>query len=80
MRSERMDVSTGAVLFRGDGSCVSVRLANISYGGCQITTLADFEVGERVRLHQRGQGLVHAEIRWVRQRCAGLMFIPECTS
>ena len=52
-----------------------IYLADISYAGCQFRSGDSFEPGEQVELRVFKRGLIHAEVRWVREDRVGARFL-----
>ncbi len=70
-------LAIGATAFRDDRSAVQVMILELSFDGCQISSSARFAVGERLRLHQRGQGLIETKVTWAVEGEARLNFETE---
>lgn len=77
-RNERVQIEIDAVIYRCDDSKVAVRIANMSFEGCELITVDTFEVGERVRIHIDGQGYIESEVRWTSEGRSGAEFLCEC--
>ncbi|MFL6830729.1 MAG: PilZ domain-containing protein [Sphingomicrobium sp.] len=73
-RESRRDIDLQAYVFRNDGSRPLVRLANISYEGCQLADGPDFEAAEPVTLVLPDRGEVGACVRWSAAGRAGARF------
>ena len=58
-----------------DGSSAAVLVANVSYQGCEIRSNRAFEQGETIWLALPGRGKIKAQVRWVRERSAGVKFL-----
>jgi hypothetical protein len=54
---------------------VPVRVDNVSYEGCQLTSEQSFLAGEIVNLELPGQSGLRAQIRWSSAGKAGARFI-----
>ena len=52
-----------------------IRIANMSYTGCQLRSEDAFKPGELVELRIIRRGAIEAEIRWADKGCAGARFI-----
>jgi len=52
-----------------------IRVADLSYGGCQITSGDEFKTGEVVELRIIKRGAAAAEIRWSAGGRAGARFL-----
>lgn len=59
----------------GPGRDSDIRIANLSYTGCQIRSEDAFRKGEIVELRIVKRGAIEAEIRWSDGGCAGARFI-----
>jgi len=68
-------VSVKATAFRDDRSAVRVTLTHLSFDGCEVSSVAAFAVGERLRLHLRGQGLIETRVDWCVGDRAGVTFL-----
>ena len=75
-RKDRFPVAIDAVVHRGDGATVSVRLTDFSEEGCR-TEGDDFQIGERVSIDVPKLGLVKAQVRWALAGSAGMRFFNE---
>ena len=73
-------VGVTATVFRDDRSAALAALAELSFDGCKLTSNVQFRVGERLRLHQRGQGWIESEVEWTSGNCAIAKFLPICRS
>ncbi len=58
-----------------DRSSAAVLVANVSYQGCEIRSNRAFEQGEAIWLALPGRGKIKAQVRWVRERSAGVKFL-----
>ena len=69
--------STGVLEFRGRKHVV--RLVNVSASGAMVIFPHIPNIGERLPLHLLDQGLVTAQVRWVKDGRIGLSFstLPE---
>jgi hypothetical protein len=76
-RKDRHDVDVDAVAYRADGTKASVRLSNLSDGGCHIDGAADYRVGERLQIAMPRMGYVRVQVRWAMPGCAGAKFLIE---
>jgi hypothetical protein len=59
----------------GSGRDSDIRVADLSYGGCQIRSDDGFNEGEVVELRIIKRGAVAAEIRWADEGRAGARFL-----
>jgi len=65
-------------LILGDGSHHEIKLLDLSYEGCGVETTAPLAAGDRIKLSVLRRGGIDAEVRWVRDCKAGLVFAqPE---
>ena len=67
-----------ATAFRDDRKAELVTLTELSFDGCELTSNQEFEVGERLRLYQRGQGWISLEVQWVSGSCVRAKFLTLC--
>lgn len=72
-------VSAAAIVtgtaFRDDGSAELVAISDMDFDRCRISSTASFTVGERLRLHLRGQGWIEAQVRSALDDGAELVFM-----
>lgn len=61
----------------GPGRDSDIRVANVSYGGCQIRSDDAFKRGELVELRIIKRGAIQAEVCWAANGCAGARFIEQ---
>ena len=52
-----------AMAFRDDHSAQPITITELGFDQCRISSTDKFAVGERLRLHLHGQGLIEAEVR-----------------
>jgi hypothetical protein len=64
-------------VIRSDKAIVDVKVLDLSYDGCLISTLVPLVVGEKVKLSALGRGASAATVRWYKGRRAGLLFQSE---
>ena len=76
-RKDRYGVEVDAIIYRADGTKASVRLTNLSDGGCRIDSAIDFRVGERLQIALPRMGYIRAQVRWSLPGCAGAKFLVE---
>ena len=76
-RDYRRPVELAAYLMRSDKRIVDVKVNDLSYDGCGISTLVPLKPGEKVKLSVLGRGAVNAIVRWYEPRRAGLLFQTE---
>lgn len=67
-----------AMAFRDDHSAEMVTILNLSFEGCQIASATAFEVGERLRLHMRGQGWIEARVQSLADNVFYAAFNTHC--
>jgi PilZ domain len=70
-RTARLD----AEVLWPDGSSVAVVVSNVSYQGCRLSSNHEFVRGETVRLRLPNRGMIHAQIRWIRNGVVGARFL-----
>ena len=75
--NDRYTLNIGATIFRADGSAVAVRLVDLSFEDCEISSDMAFSVGERCRLYRSGQGIIDCEVRWSLNGRLGLLFLCD---
>lgn len=73
-RGERRAVTRSGFAVRQDGSTASVRLTDLSNGGCGLETTAGLEPGERIELSVHPHEAVVARVRWCANGRAGIRF------
>ena len=76
-RKERTPVVIDAVVHRGDGSTVPVKLTDFSDQGCRMEGDETFVIGERVEIALPRMGHVKAQVRWAVDGSAGTRFLTE---
>jgi hypothetical protein len=75
VKRNRRATSISGIAYRSDGSCVRVHMTNISYDGCRLLTDQCFDMGEPLTLVMpRMQGM-NAQVRWVKDNQAGVVFV-----
>ena len=79
-RKERRRVEISGYLIRVDKTIVDVKLFDLSYDGCAVTTDVVLVPDEKVKLSALGRGATAATVRWYRGRKAGLLFQSEPVS
>lgn len=75
-RAERRTVELKGYLVLENTQIVDIKMINLSYDGCAITTLVPLTTGEKVKVSALGRGATAATVKWYRDRRAGLLF--EC--
>lgn len=76
-RKVRYPVEIDAVVHRGDGSKVPVKLIDFSDQGCRIESQAEFHVGEKLSIAVVRMGNIKAQVRWITPGLAGTRFLTE---
>ena len=76
-RKDRHVVDIDAVAYRSDGTKASVKLSNLSDGGCRIDGPADYRIGERLQISMPRMGYVRVQVRWALPGSAGAKFLIE---
>ena len=79
-RDERRPVEINGYVVRSNKAIVDVKLLNLSYDGCAVSTQVPLVPGEKVKLSALGRGASAATVRWYRDRKAGLQFQIEPVS
>ena len=76
-RESRRPVSMRGIAMSPNGGSrdSDIIMADISYAGCQFRSDDSFEPGEQVELRMFRRGLIHAEVRWVRDDRVGARFL-----
>jgi hypothetical protein len=52
-----------------------IKVADLSYGGCQIQSADTFKLGEKFELRVIKRGSMQAEVRWACEGRAGARFV-----
>lgn len=76
-RAQRHDVELEGVAYRPDNTKVQIKLSNISYPGCCMSTDRKLMTGERIRLIVDGLGEIDARVKWSEENKAGTAFVTE---
>ena len=76
-RKERRHVEVKGYIIRVNKAIVDVKLIDLSYDGCAISTDVPLMPGEKVKLSALGRGATAATVRWYKGRKAGLLFQSE---
>lgn len=76
-REDRRAVEMRGFVVRANDDIIDIRLLDISYNGCSVETVVEFEPGEKVMLSILGRGAVRSVVRWYDGRRAGLEFVNE---
>lgn len=79
-RAQRRSVDFRAHLALADGAVLDVFVHDLSYDGCQIEVQKALLEGDAVQLSVQGRGVIHATVRWCKDRRAGLRFADETLS
>ena len=67
-----------AMAFRDDRTAERVTISNLSFDGCNLASTAKFVIGERLRLHVRGQGWFEARVLSVSGELSDVAFVTQC--
>jgi len=67
-----------AMAFRDDGGAEKITIHHLSFDGCRFASEASFAIGERLRLHVRGQGWIEAEVQRAGDRLFEVVFTTIC--
>ena len=67
-----------ATAFRDDRSAVLVVITGLLFDQCKLHSSAAFQIGERLRLHVPGQGLIEAEVKCTADGEASVVFTTAC--
>jgi len=73
-RAERRPVSMPGFAL-GPGRDADIKIADLSYGGCRISSEDAFNEGEVVELRIIKRGAAAAEVRWTNGDTAGVRFL-----
>jgi hypothetical protein len=76
-RKDRLPVVIEAVVHRGDGSSVPVKVTDFSDQGCRVESDDLFAIGERIQIAIPRFGLVEAQVRWAMAGSAGTRFFLD---
>ena len=79
-RDERRSVEINGYIIRSNKAIVDVKLLDLSYDGCAVSTQVPLVPGEKVKLSALGRGASAATVRWYKGRKAGLQFQSEPVS
>ena len=74
-RAERHPVALDAYARRGGEDVIRVRVSEISFGGCQLVSAKDFEVGDDLILTLPRMGEVTGQVRWIAGDKVGVAFV-----
>lgn len=74
-RATRIATTYSGVLTDADGGTIPVVVIDISREGCRLEADGSLAVGEKVVLNVDRYGSYAAQIRWVRGRQAGAVFL-----
>jgi hypothetical protein len=75
-RSDQREIL--AMAFRDDGAAEKITIHDLSFDGCRLESEASFAIGERLRLHIRGQGWIEAEVQRTEQCLFEVIFTTIC--
>ena len=74
-RKDRRATGADAVVRRGDGSELRVKLSDISDEGCRLECTSDcLRIGEWIRIAVSSGNEVKAQVRWALGTSAGVKF------
>ena len=73
-RDERRRVELSGYLLRPTKEIVDIKIVDLSYDGCAVTTTVPLKPGEVVRLSVLGRSASSAVVRWYSGRRSGLQF------
>lgn len=76
-RKNRNLAEVDAVAYRADGTKASVKLSNLSDGGCRIDGPGEYRIGERLQIAMPRMGFVRVQVRWAQPGSAGAKFLIE---
>lgn len=79
-RDDRRRVEINGYVIRMNKTIVDIKVLDLSYDGCAISTLVPLVPGENVKLSALGRGATSATVRWYKNRMAGLHFQSEPVS
>lgn len=74
-RAPRVATTYEAALTDADGGTIQVIVTDVSREGCRLETDGSLEIGEKVTIEVERYGSYAAQIRWIRGRQAGAMFL-----
>ena len=75
---KREGLAIVAMAFRDDHSAERITISNLSFEGCNFASSAEFAIGERVRLHIRGQGWIESRVMSVSAGLTEVLFVTQC--
>lgn len=74
-REARYSISTSGRYRRGTGIRFDISIKDLSEYGCQFyDVVGRLEAGDEITLRIGKIGLLHAKVRWIERRCAGVEF------
>ena len=74
-RKDREATSLAGLAYRSDASCVRVHVTNISFYGCHLISDARFGLMEVITLATPHMQDLKAQVRWAKDRQAGVRFL-----
>jgi hypothetical protein len=73
-------VEIRATAFRDDASAEQVTITKLAFDRCLLSSDAIFRIGERLRIHVPGQGLIETEVQATANGETDAIFATECHS
>ncbi|MFK4003607.1 PilZ domain-containing protein [Qipengyuania sp. NPDC077563] len=74
-REPRYSISTSGRYRRGTGIRFDISIKDLSEYGCQFyDVVGRLEAGDEITLRIGTIGPLHAKVRWIERRCAGVEF------
>lgn len=74
-RSRRQSARLTARALMPDGTKHTVVVTEMSYEGCKLSSSRPFTKGQSIVLSVPGRGDIAAQIRWIKDGCAGAKFL-----
>ena len=71
-------VDIQATAFRDDHTAELVTITQLSFDRCELSSSANFDVGERLRLHLPGQGWMEAQVQCASNGRLNAKFVTKC--
>ena len=76
--NEPAAVDIKSTAFRDDREAELVTITALSFDGCQLSSTATFDIGERLRLHVPGQGWIEAAVQSSSDGKTRAIFAVDC--
>jgi PilZ domain len=76
-RKDRLPVAIDAVVYRGDGSTVPLKLTDLTEEGCRLEGDEMLHIGERIQVSVPRLGMLEAQVRWAVEGSAGARFLAD---